>query len=60
MSTLTIENVDYKLLVTQVQSLLDLAYRERKKAEFKKQPKRLVTSRELEAVLDMLSDAVVT
>jgi len=60
MSTLTIENVDYKLLVTQVQSLLDLAYGERKKAEFKNQPKRLDTARQLESVLDMLSDAVVT
>jgi len=57
--TLVIRNVDLELLKSQIQGTYDLAYRERKKAELKKQPQRELNARNLDALLDMLSDAEV-
>jgi hypothetical protein len=57
MNTLIIKNVDVELLKKQMVVMLDLAFRERNKAIEKGQPKREVNARNLEALMDMLSDA---
>jgi len=59
MVTLVIENVDKALLVKQIKSMYDLAFHERKKAMIKDQPARIETAANLDAMMDMLSDAKV-
>lgn len=59
MAQIIIDNVDTTLLVKQVSSLYDMAHRERQKATEKNDPVRAERAANLDALLDMLSDASV-
>ena len=59
MATVTVKDVNLSTFVSQLQSVYDLAHRERKQANHKGDVDRMERASNLDKVLDMLNEATI-